>query len=89
MLWFFGLEAEGGGAALRVRPGAEYERVRADWQYPGSHNFLRITRMLTSLRTLGLEAEARAFHACLVELRSRPDAAIDPTASGFWSAAMR
>lgn len=89
MMRFFGLEIAGEGAALRVRPAADYERVRAGWQYPGSHNFLRITRMLTSLRTLGLETHARAFHACLVELRARPDAAIDATAFGFWNAAMR
>lgn len=89
MTRFFGLKAAGEGAALLVRPGPDYERVRGEWQYPGSHNFLRITRMLTSLRTLGLEGHARAFHACLAGLRGRPDAAIDDTAFAHWNDAMK
>jgi hypothetical protein len=36
------------------------ERV-AVWLYPGNHNYLRITRVLTSLREMGLQNEAAAF----------------------------
>lgn len=39
------------------------------WKYP-NHNWLRVTRVLKSLRLLGLEEEAQAFWKAIQELRA-------------------
>ena len=53
---------------LRQNVRRSYDRMLAfykgglSWLTPGNHNHLRLTRMMISLRTLGLEREARALH---------------------------
>jgi hypothetical protein len=37
------------------------------WLRPENHNHLRLTRIMESLATLGLTAEARALQRCLLE----------------------
>lgn len=54
------------------------------WLAPGDHNFLRLTRILRSLRLVGLELEAQDLFTRLQELyRLHPDA-IGPTTIRFW-----
>lgn len=48
-----------------------------------NHNWLRITRVLRSLRLLGLPEDAQAFFGLLTTIRSR----IDPTTWGYWERA--
>src|SRR4051812_28735953 len=55
-LAFLGLAIEGG----RVVESTDFARKRDVWRY-SNHNWLRISRVLTSLRILGLEDESRAF----------------------------
>jgi len=43
------------------------ERAK-NWVTPGNHNHLRITRVLKSLRLLGLEPETAGFFECLAFL---------------------
>jgi len=44
------------------------------WLTPGNHNFLRLTRMLASLRLAGLEAEAQELFGRLKALyEAHPD----------------
>jgi Opioid growth factor receptor (OGFr) conserved region len=56
-----------------------------------NHNHLRITRILKSLRLLGLEAEATAFFVCLADIyhvESGKDApGISDETLTFWKAA--
>jgi len=63
MLGFYGLELQDHRI---VRSSAWDQRKR--WLTPFSHNFLRITRILTSLRLLGLEEYAQAFYVALNDL---------------------
>lgn len=49
-----------------------------------NHNWLRITRVLTSTRLLGLEAESRAFFACLKDLRDSGRAAVTADTFAYW-----
>src|SRR5579864_3751269 len=58
MLAFFGLAQTETGEVID----GDHFAVRAPdvWEYP-NHNWLRVTRILGSLRLLGLKAEARAF----------------------------
>jgi hypothetical protein len=61
MLAFYGFAFEGDA----IVPAPDYSARASNWLTPGNHNHLRLTRMLRSLRVLGLEAEARALWQAL------------------------
>ncbi|KAI0475557.1 hypothetical protein GGR56DRAFT_646404, partial [Xylariaceae sp. FL0804] len=68
--------------------------VAKRWVCPVDHNHLRITRMLRSLRVLGLRAEAAAFFAALRRVYDASTAAeggwgdgISGRSMGFWERA--
>jgi len=61
MLAFYGFQLLSGGVA----PAPNYFARANNWITPGNHNFLRITRILTSLRILGRESAAWAFYDAL------------------------
>lgn len=63
-LVFLGLEMTKDGS---VRKGPNFVQRSAVWIAP-NHNWLRITRLLRSLRLLGLEVEARQVWKCLQHL---------------------
>lgn len=63
MLAFYGLRRNG----ERVVEDATFAS-RAQWLTPGNHNHLRLTRIITSLRLLGLEREAHALFQALARL---------------------
>lgn len=69
MLKFFGLErvAFPNGRLLVLRA-ANFPERRAHWVRQDSRNHNRLTRMLASLRQLGLESEARALFRCLEDV---------------------
>jgi hypothetical protein len=56
---------------LRVVPAADFAEQEQNWLTPGNHNHLRITRILNSLRSLGLEEEATALFRCLESLHGK------------------
>ena len=83
MMLFYGLVAREG----RVERGPKFAEHARSWLHPGNHNHLRITRMLRSLRLLGLEDDAAAFWRFLEQLyRDEPDAITERT-FGFWQRA--
>jgi hypothetical protein len=91
-------------AELRARPElqatvqegarASLERMRRfyegsrHWVTPGNHNHLRITRILKSLRLLGLEPETAEFFAWLAAVyeaeREKPRPGISERSFEFW-----
>jgi hypothetical protein len=88
MLAFYGLELVDDGAAVKVIRAAAFDRRSREWLRPGDHNHLRLTRILTSLRLLGLEAHGAALYACLAEIaRDHPDRVSSATV-GFWQRAL-
>jgi hypothetical protein len=72
MLTFYGLELDDGDPADISIDMADHFRERAaSWLTPGNHNYLRLTRMLTSLRLLGCRDDSVALHYardCLQDL---------------------
>jgi hypothetical protein len=78
---FLGLEVD----ANVVRKGPNFEQRARDCWGRMNHNWLRITRCLTSLRTLGLEPEAAALFTCLQQLRDEGWA--NEEAFGHWERA--
>lgn len=89
MLDFYGfrLEAPRGGPVAVVRSRAWDERRRT-WLSPHNHNFLRITRILACLNTLGLPTYAQAFFAALKDVyESEAANVIGRQTYAFWAAA--
>ena len=81
-LAFYGFSVdEPAGGPVSVAPIAA---VRRRWLSPGDHNYLRITRILTSLRLLGFEEYARAFFAALEALYNEQPETIGETTFGYW-----
>ena len=67
MLKFYGFEQREG----TIVEGRAFGNAAAEWLHPGDHNHLRITRILRSLRVLGLEQETLMFWRALEELHRR------------------
>jgi hypothetical protein len=58
------------------------------WDHP-NHNWLRITRILRSLRLLGLEAEAQALYRRLEDFHARRRFPIGDDTLRYWTDAVR
>jgi hypothetical protein len=90
MLAFYGLEVVE-SCPPTVRRALSFAD-HADWLTASNHNHLRITRILKSMRTLGLETEATAFFNCLVDIYSEESAKDFPGISDetfhFWRSAV-
>ena len=78
-LAFLGLEEKDG----RIVPGADFENKRQVFLAP-DHNWLRITRALTSLRLLGLPEQSRAFYEGLLDLMKDGRARITAETRRYW-----
>jgi hypothetical protein len=71
MLAFYGFALEGD----RAVEGPRFAAAARNWLHAGNHNHLRLTRMLRSLRVLGLEHEAEMLWEALRSLYERESAA--------------
>jgi hypothetical protein len=84
MLAFYGFALED----EVVVQGPRFAAASRNWLHAGNHNHLRLTRMLRSLRVLGLEREAVALWEALRALYERENAAgrrtITPETVAFW-----
>lgn len=58
------------------------------WVSPRDHNYLRLTRMMTSLRLLGLEGTAQAIYRCLVEIYVENSDKIGEETFDYWTKAV-
>jgi hypothetical protein len=87
MLHFYGLWCHGKAAVNPdVCRGRGFLVRSACWMTPGNHNHLRLTRILKSLRLLGLEACSRSLFSCLRELAfHNPDGFSEATLD-YWQA---
>ena len=86
MLRFYGLKYENS----RVERAEDFPERSRNWMSPWNHNHLRITRILKSLRTLGLEREAAAFFECLAGIYEGQPARLRPISEetfGYWQSA--
>jgi hypothetical protein len=88
MLDFYGLAlAAGPGDAPRIEPAADFAAKRRGWLHAGDHNHLRLTRILTSLRLLGLEDHSRALYRCLAAIARDHPHAVSATTLVYWQRA--
>lgn len=71
MLEFYGLQIASANAGddttggLEVKRGPNFDPASRNWIKGFNHNHLRLTRILRSLRVLGLIDEAKALHGFL------------------------
>jgi hypothetical protein len=89
MLKFYGLQCnEGANAGIEVAKSDEYQQRKPVWLNPHNHNYLRITRILTSLRLLGLEPYAQAFFKCLDQIYAEEKRNIGAETYAYWKSAV-
>jgi hypothetical protein len=85
MLRFYGLEWTNNA----VERAPNFTARAQNWLWPMNHNHLRLTRILRSLRLLGLEAESAALFRALDSIRDEfPDRITERTFE-FWRDAAR
>lgn len=90
MLGFYGLERQAGAdGRLAVRRSPAFAERSRVWLRPHDHNFLRLSRILASLRHLGLPEEAEALFACLEALCASGAAETVGSSLSFWRRAAR
>ena len=90
MLAFYGLTeaTRDGGGGGEIRKGANFLVQSPNWLRAGNHNHLRLTRILSCLRLLGLEDRSRALLACLEGVAAEHPHAISPTTRTYWRRAV-
>ena len=89
MLAFYGLECrEGENAEIVIAKSEEYLSRKREWIERFNHNYLRLTRILTSLTELGLKDYALALFKCLDELYNEEKASIGLETYTYWKNAV-
>jgi hypothetical protein len=87
MLGFYALELVE-HPTPHVRRRGDFDIVAASWLRPFNHNFLRLTRILRSLRTLGLDSHARLLFEALRAIHDEHRAVVGEQTYGYWTRAM-
>lgn len=92
MLAFYGLRRQSGsdGKPLITVDPARFSARAGTWLSPGNHNHLRLTRIMQSLNTLGLDEDARTLQQCLLGIADSADnqGRVTSTTRRFWAAAL-
>lgn len=84
MLGFYGFQRQG----MVIEKSADYEDRAANWVRYANHNFLRITRILKSLCSLGLRELAEAFLRALGKVYAEHYDQVG-TSYSYWQNALR
>lgn len=79
-LWFLGLEYN--PTYNKIEKSSHFDFAKRIWISDNNHNYLRITRVLTSLRMFGNMDEARAFLNILIEIAGEYN--ISPVTQCYW-----
>jgi len=90
---FYGLgvqiDPETEAMTIKVMPSdGLFEKKTANWLTPHNHNFLRISRIIRSLKLAGLEQWAQGFYKCMCEIYENNKTTIGPVTKQFWDKAI-
>lgn len=77
------------GYKIYLAPSVQFKRAARNWWTPFSHNHLRITRIIRSLRVLGLEEEAGAFFEALKRAKEVWSGGPGEKSFEFWGRAVK
>ena len=89
MLDFYGLVLVGKEQGVEVVSAPSFEARSRTWLTPGNHNHLRLTRIIRSVRTLGLPDCAAALFERLAAIYRESPGAISPTTFQYWQRAIQ
>ena len=84
MLDFYGLRIVEHGGKLGIQSGENFARRAEVWLTPGNHNFLRLTRIMTSLELLGQSEPGIALQNLLRDLYAEYSLVIGERTYGYW-----
>ncbi len=84
MLDFFGFRIINTGGHARVIAASNAVDRQDAWLTPGNHNYLRLTRIMKSLRLLGEPALADALRSALEHLATRHETTIGDETMRYW-----
>ena len=89
MLKFYGLQCNDRGSdEIEITKSDEYSQRKPEWINRFDHNYLRITRILTSLTILGLKPYAQAFLKCLDDIYKEEAKHIGNETYTYWKNAL-
>lgn len=90
MLQFYGLQCyETRDRKIVVDKAENYLTRKREWVCLFDHNYLRITRILKCLMTLGLKDEAEAFYECLRQIYRESSDQIGGETFQYWTNAIK
>jgi hypothetical protein len=84
MLKFYGFKIDESNNAIKIMKSDEYAVKKNNWISHMNHNYLRITRILTCLRLLGLEEYSKAFFASLKQVYAEESFEIGEVTLDYW-----
>lgn len=85
MLTFYGFQRNGD----QITVDSTFAQKSKNWLNQGNHNYLRISRILHSLRLHGLKGEATAFYRALEQVYKLHSDQIGQKTFRFWTGAAR
>ena len=87
MLRFYGLECTNWRPpSAGIHPAISYRQRSLNWLKPSNHNHLRLTRIMTSLRLLGLgQCSSELFH-CVDRIAEENRGCVSPDTRVYWRA---
>ncbi|NET02671.1 MAG: hypothetical protein F6K62_11860 [Sphaerospermopsis sp. SIO1G2] len=89
MLGFYGLSCQTSeNGAIHIQVNQSFSERKQNWVWFSNHNHLRITRILKSLRLLGLEKYAQALFQCLEEIYNLENGKISFESFSYWQDAI-
>lgn len=88
MLRFYGLQCHKlEDVDIEITKSEEYQVRKLNWIERGNHNYLRLTRIITSLRVLGGENYAQALFKCLSQIYLEEKENIGSETYDYWKKA--
>jgi len=88
MLEFYGLRIVEQNDEVTIERGNNFDERSAVWLTRGNHNFLRLTRIMTSLSLLGQKKLAVALQRCLDDVYREFGRTIGETTRAYWTSAV-
>ncbi|QDS76195.1 hypothetical protein FKW77_008231 [Venturia effusa] len=84
ILKFYGFETSFEGEDVHIHRSANHSNAFRNWVTRSNHNHLRISRIIRSLRVLGLEQNAQAFYDALQEVNNDYSNIIGARSLMYW-----